>query len=120
MVAAEFAQPPKTRGEILVFRRSKMKKRSSPTNMDIENQLSEKKLVETAERSPVDKEGGIPKHSNIESKPIFHWEDLCCDIQIKGKQRRILNLVDGWVKPGTTTALMVSRLMKMRETALTL
>lgn len=30
------------------------------------------------------------------------------DIKIKGEARRILDHVDGWVKPGTLTALMVS------------
>jgi ABC-type multidrug transport system ATPase subunit len=37
---------------------------------------------------------------------IFHWRDICYDINIKKESRRILNRVDGWVKPGTLTALM--------------
>ena len=32
--------------------------------------------------------------------------DVCYDIKIKGEPRRILDHVDGWVKPGTLTALM--------------
>lgn len=43
-----------------------------------------------------------------EQKPVFHWQNLCYDIKIKGQPRRILDNVDGWVKPGTCTALMVS------------
>lgn len=39
----------------------------------------------------------------------FHWRNLCYDIKIKGEPRRILDHVDGWAKPGTLTALMVSR-----------
>jgi len=31
---------------------------------------------------------------------------VCYDIKIKGEPRRILDHVDGWVKPGTLTALM--------------
>ena len=38
---------------------------------------------------------------------IFHWQDVCYDIKIKSETRRILDHVDGWVKPGTLTALMV-------------
>ncbi|KAI9099899.1 putative ABC transporter [Phlyctochytrium arcticum] len=38
--------------------------------------------------------------------PIFHWEDVCYDVQIKSETRRILDHVAGWVKPGTMTALM--------------
>ncbi len=37
---------------------------------------------------------------------IFQWSDVCYDIKIKGEPRRILDHVDGWVKPGTLTALM--------------
>lgn len=40
------------------------------------------------------------------STSVFHWSNVCYDIKIKGKLRRILNYVDGWVKPGTLTALM--------------
>jgi ABC-type multidrug transport system ATPase subunit len=31
---------------------------------------------------------------------------VCYDIKIKKKTRRLLDQVDGWVKPGTLTALM--------------
>lgn len=37
---------------------------------------------------------------------MFHWSNVCYDIQIKSKSRRILENVDGWVKPGTLTARM--------------
>ncbi|EHL02570.1 putative ABC transporter CDR4 [Glarea lozoyensis 74030] len=37
---------------------------------------------------------------------VFHWRDICYDIKIKKENRRILNHVDGWVKPGSLTALM--------------
>ena len=37
---------------------------------------------------------------------IFSWKDVCYDVKIKGENRTILNHVDGWVKPGTLTALM--------------
>ena len=37
---------------------------------------------------------------------IFQWRDVCYDIKIKSEERRILDHVSGWVKPGTLTALM--------------
>lgn len=37
---------------------------------------------------------------------IFHWRDVCYDIPYQGHTRRLLDHVDGWVKPGTLTALM--------------
>ncbi|KAM0147154.1 hypothetical protein ACHAPG_010739 [Botrytis cinerea] len=36
----------------------------------------------------------------------FQWKDICLDIKTRGGTRRILDHVDGWVKPGTLTALM--------------
>lgn len=40
-------------------------------------------------------------------KDAFHWEVLCYEIEIKGGHRRLLDHVDGWVKPGVSTILMV-------------
>jgi len=40
---------------------------------------------------------------------IFSWKDVVYDIKIKKEERRILDHIEGWVKPGTLTALMVSQ-----------
>ncbi|VEU19287.1 DEKNAAC100857 [Brettanomyces naardenensis] len=37
---------------------------------------------------------------------VFHWRNVCYDIPYEGSTRRLLENVDGWVKPGTLTALM--------------
>ena len=39
-------------------------------------------------------------------KDIFHWRDVCYDVEVGSETRRLLNNVCGWVKPGTLTALM--------------
>lgn len=39
-------------------------------------------------------------------RDIFTWQNVVYDIEIKGKPRRLLDNVSGWVKPGTLTALM--------------
>lgn len=36
----------------------------------------------------------------------FTWKDVCYDIPVKSGERRLLDHVSGWVKPGTLTALM--------------
>ncbi|GLA74143.1 hypothetical protein AtubIFM55763_005085 [Aspergillus tubingensis] len=41
-----------------------------------------------------------------EQHSIFTWRNVCYDIPVKGGQRRLLDNVSGWVKPGTLTALM--------------
>lgn len=45
-------------------------------------------------------------HAIQKQTSIFHWSDVTYDIKVKGGERRLLDLVDGWVKPGTLTALM--------------
>ncbi|KAH6988170.1 ABC-2 type transporter-domain-containing protein [Ilyonectria sp. MPI-CAGE-AT-0026] len=104
IVAAEFAKPPKTQGEVLVFRRGK-----------IPSAVSMGEKQQDPESPPLSRPAGAQKtEANTkpgqditgEQKPVFHWQNLCYDIKIKGQPRRILDNVDGWVKPGTCTALM--------------
>ena len=103
LVAAELAKPPRTRGEILVFRRGKGSLKSKKTDsLDPENQLQGHGIVAENVKATVEP-GGVSAGT-----AVFHWEDLCYDIKIKGKERHLLEHVDGWVKPGVSTALMVS------------
>ncbi|PSS03505.1 ABC-2 type transporter-domain-containing protein [Coniella lustricola] len=53
----------------------------------------------------VDDIGGEMK---IESKSVLTWEDLCYDVPVAGGNRRLLNNIYGYVKPGELTALMGS------------
>ncbi|KAF7553146.1 hypothetical protein G7Z17_g3859 [Cylindrodendrum hubeiense] len=107
IIAAEYARPPKGKGEILVFRRSKMPSHLKSARKDIENQASEWPVVEKVSAIARSKEDDdVQLSPRMLQKPIFHWEDLCFDLTVNGKDRRILNHVDGWVQPGTITALM--------------
>lgn len=98
LLATEFITEKKSKGEILLFRRG-----HTPTHL-------KKKGVdeESGSEKPVGASGLRRDVSHIIDKQtaIFHWEDMCYDIKIKGEPRRILDHVDGWVKPGTLTALM--------------
>ncbi|KAI4864929.1 P-loop containing nucleoside triphosphate hydrolase protein [Hypoxylon rubiginosum] len=52
-------------------------------------------------------EGHAKTMTTISNQPaIIHWESLCLDIKTRQGKRSILKDVDGWVKPGTLTALM--------------
>ena len=102
LMSAEFAKPPKSKGEILVFRRGKMPSEFGKSHTsDVETLLQSRPVISA-------KEVGSGPGTLLISTAVFHWEDLCYDIKIKGTERRILDHVDGWVKPGTSTALMVS------------
>lgn len=100
--AAEHAKPPRSKGEILVFRKGRMPPSfDKKDGTDVEAQATDRPVV--AEKGTVNTNSGLTAGASV-----FHWEDLCYDIQIKGKDRRLLDHVDGWVKPGLSTALMVS------------
>lgn len=100
LLATEFITAKKSKGEILLFRRGH-------TPATLQQKLGDEEAV-------VGTMAGVEKTNNTDlsavikkQTAIFHWENVCYDIKIKGEPRRILDHVDGWVKPGTLTALMV-------------
>ncbi|KAF4122746.1 ABC-type branched-chain amino acid transport system, ATPase component [Geosmithia morbida] len=106
MLGAELVSEKKSKGEVLVYRRghrpavleSGEKKHSDP-----EAAMAHIGPAITAERSRGDnKEAGILQQQTS----VFQWHDVCYDVKIKSETRRILDHVDGFVKPGTLTALM--------------
>lgn len=101
IVSAEFAKPAANKGEVLVFRKNQGPRKYLKAESDVESQHSSLPLNDITEAT----DGGTA--SIAAGGSIFHWEDLCYDVSIKGDTRRILDHVDGWVKPGTSTALMV-------------
>lgn len=102
LVATEYVASERSKGEVLVFTRKAMKKRSKISS-DVETGRPEK--PRHAANTSSNAENSMEKQTSV-----FHWKDVCYDIKIKGEPRRILDHVDGWVKPGTLTALMVSRI----------
>ncbi|OLN94130.1 Multidrug resistance protein CDR2 [Colletotrichum chlorophyti] len=108
IITAEFAKPPKSEGEVLVFRRGKVPPSlKEKAHIDEECQIREAAMIEKSSavlgvKEPAEQR---PRPSAC-ARPIFHWEDICYDVKIKGKDRRILDHVDGWVQPGVITALM--------------
>ncbi|KAH8656551.1 BcATRO, ABC transporter [Tricladium varicosporioides] len=97
VVATEYISERKSKGEVLIFRRKHLTG-TKPLKCDEESAAAPVRSVQRE----VSKE-----LIHIEKQTaIFHWEDVCYDVKIKGETRRILDDVDGWVKPGTLTALM--------------
>ena len=99
-VASEYITAKSSKGEVLVFRRGFVPSSATRGGNDIEKSLSGPVPV-------VARPGEYASHGGFRgSTTVFHWNNVCYDIKIKGKPRRILDHVDGWVKPGTLTALM--------------
>lgn len=120
ITAAEYLSLHPSKGEILVFRRGHGHK--SPKSYASDDEESGPVVPvriegrETEERQKSDKEAAVHSDEKERSDSIFHWSKVCYDISIKGERRRILDHVDGWVKPGTLTALMVSNPRRLPAT----
>lgn len=101
--ASEFISAKKSKGEVLLFRRGRIPYVSKAS--DEEAKIDDRMTAATVTRTKTvpDAPPSIQKQT-----AIFHWDDVHYDIKIKGEPRKLLDGVDGWVKPGTLTALMVS------------
>ncbi|GAM40113.1 xenobiotic-transporting ATPase [Talaromyces pinophilus] len=99
LLATEKISGKKSKGEVLVFQRGHAPMWTKNTPDDAE-------AAGTGIQTPTEK-GIEGKTEAIQRQTsIFQWHNVCYDITIKGQPRRILDNVDGWVKPGTLTALM--------------
>ncbi|GKT50064.1 ZEB2-regulated ABC transporter 1 [Colletotrichum spaethianum] len=102
MITAELVSEKKSKGEVLVFRRGHKPAALNEKHTDDPEDIRVGPVT-TADRNRVnEKNDGLIE----EQKSTFHWNNVCYEVQIKNETRRILDNVDGWVKPGTLTALM--------------
>ena len=100
LFAAEYVSSAKSKGEVLLFRRGQVPKVKAP--QDEEHVADDRPTpMDTLEKTKSVVPPSIQKQT-----AIFHWAAVDYDIKVKGGQRRLLDDVDGWVKPGTLTALM--------------
>ncbi|KAL2015963.1 hypothetical protein VTK56DRAFT_4498 [Thermocarpiscus australiensis] len=106
MVAAENVSAKKSRGEVLVFRRGHKPASFKENKGDAESggvPVAAPAAKDTAsDGQSSDKEAGMLQKQTS----VFHWSNVCYEVKVKGETRQILDHVDGWVKPGTLTALM--------------
>ncbi|KAJ5376094.1 CDR ABC transporter [Penicillium cosmopolitanum] len=98
LIGTEYISESKSKGEVLLFRQG-----HQPKYVGGEPDAESSPMPNTNEKT----DETNPESPAIQRQTaIFQWEDVCYDIKIKGEPRRILDNVDGWVKPGTCTALM--------------
>jgi len=100
LVMSEIVASERSKGEVLVFRRAGMKKSKRASTDEESGGASAHESEKFDDSNPVE-------HNVQKQDSIFHWEKVTYDIQIKSETRTILDSVDGWIKPGTLTALMV-------------
>jgi hypothetical protein len=107
LVAAEKVSFEHSKGEVLIYRRGHPPPSKAKSSEDEESQAATTRGINTP-TTLVDADESSSSPNIQQQTAIFHWKDVCYNISIKGKNRVILDHVDGWVKPGTLTALMVS------------
>lgn len=101
LVATEYVTSERSKGEVLVFTRKALKRLSQRARRDEETGNVGRSGIGSQVQDS-DQVANVEKQSSV-----FHWRNVCYDVAIKGEDCRILDHVDGWVKPGTLTALMV-------------
>ncbi|KAI5478092.1 putative ABC transporter [Pseudohyphozyma bogoriensis] len=101
LAASEWITAKKSKGEVLVFQRGR-----APAFLT-DNAPAD---IESGEKVPANRsvsKGDAQDVSLLNKQTsILQWEDVNYEIKIKKETRKILDNVDGWVKPGTLTALM--------------
>jgi ATP-binding cassette, subfamily G (WHITE), member 2, PDR len=102
-IGSEYVTAKKSKGEVLVFRRGFVPPSSTEGKyVDVEKSLSHNlPAIGKSTNQILNGDGGFTG-----STSVFHWSNVCYDLKIKRETRRILDHVDGWIKPGSLTALM--------------
>ncbi|KAL3456007.1 ATP-binding cassette transporter [Aspergillus heterothallicus] len=102
VLVAEYIIADKPRGEVLLFQRG-----HRPTiGYDEETATDAMHLgAQSAGIQPLDT--SEERQVNLQRQSgTLHWKDVCYEVLIKGQPRVISDHIDGWVRPGTLTALM--------------
>ena len=109
VVATEYIAPVAEGGDIIVFRRGGAPKRIQKAIKNADDADLEQQDVAVPEgQSASQEQAQVEQAMEViaKSTDLFTWKNLTYVINIKGEKRTLLNEVQGWVKPGTLTALM--------------
>ena len=101
LAVSELVAAARSKGEVLVFRRAALREKQKGAIVS-----DEEHQVPTGSRSNPDKEKDSVEANVAKQTSILHWQDVSYTVKTGGGERLILDNVDGWVKPGTLTALM--------------
>ena len=114
LLAAEHIPAQRSKGEVLLFQRGHSKNQPQPAP-DSDDALASPIFAQDINKQ-ADSEANN-KHSEtvqtiLQQSSVFHWDSLSYEVKTKNGAKKILNNINGWVKPKTLTALMVIVLAK--------
>ncbi|KAI1467619.1 P-loop containing nucleoside triphosphate hydrolase protein [Daldinia caldariorum] len=110
LLCAQYVPAESSKGDIVRFRRPESK-RTKTRRQDSEENGSPRfaqyvgEQHVSKEKSDTIQEVATP--GILEQSSVFHWNNLSYEVKVgKGKTKTILDNIQGWVVPGTLTALM--------------
>ncbi|ESZ90511.1 multidrug resistance protein CDR1 [Sclerotinia borealis F-4128] len=108
LLAAEYIPAQRSKGEVLLFQRGHSKKQSQRASDSEHAEASPIFAQDFNEQAYPAINGNNSEISQSILRPssVFHWNNLSYDVKTKKGSKRILNNINGWVKPGTLIALM--------------
>lgn len=108
LLATEYISLHKSRGEVLLFRRTMTKS----TKVDDEETSAVKRNNDDTSATPNSSAPSIKASpESMANGATFLWENLSYEIPVKQGQKKILESIEGWINPGTLTALIVCPLV---------
>ncbi|KAI1410222.1 ABC-2 type transporter-domain-containing protein [Hypoxylon sp. FL1857] len=108
LLASEYIPAQRSKGEVLLFQRNH-RKNQPPLVPDPEQATASPKFAQDIHKKDVHDTYDIhPEtvHPILRQSSVFHWSNLGYEVKTNRGLKKILNNIDGWVKPGTLTALM--------------
>ncbi|KAI9151516.1 ABC multidrug transporter atrG [Paramyrothecium foliicola] len=102
LLAVQYIPAQKSRGEVLLFKKTphkdKIDTETGDTESFVQSLVTHKNVMDTH----------ILTNPSLgrTSTPVLHWSRLTYDIKVGKDTRRILNKADGWLQPGSLTVLM--------------
>jgi hypothetical protein len=106
LLAVQFIPSRPSRGEILFFKRGRFKhNRTTPDHETGDILLLSHHTEDTSQSR--DREADNTINAAPRRGATFHWESLSYKINTQAGMKSILSNINGWVSPGTLTALMV-------------
>lgn len=105
LLASEYIPAQSSRGEVLLFR----SKGASREAADTRSSATPTATSREVRRDPLPAASDYSLATLSRQPTVFHWRNLNYEIKTRGNSRKILQDIHGWIKPGTLTALMVSK-----------
>jgi hypothetical protein len=107
ILVAEYIVPDKPRGEVLLFQRGHRQVTHEKPQRDEESATEPRHVGEESINGPPPYSKEARQINLQKQSGVLHWKGVCYEVSIKGQPRLISDHIDGWVRPGTLTALMV-------------